>query len=98
MAATGAGTPSANEPNEDQAGGGVTAGGGLPADGQDMGATAGTGGAARAEGALEAREKSDQEQGKAQRIALLRQAEEAAAKLAEVMGKLAETGASSLPD
>jgi hypothetical protein len=51
MATTGTGTPSANEPNEDQAGVGATAGRGLPADGQDMGATAGTGGTAGAEGA-----------------------------------------------
>ncbi len=55
-------------------------------------------GTARAKGAREARKEAHLEQGKAHRIALLRQAEEAAAKLAELMGKLAETGASSLPD
>ena len=47
MATAGTGTPSANEPNEDQAGVGVTADGGLPA---DLGATAGTNGTAGAEG------------------------------------------------
>ncbi len=51
---TGTGTPSANEPNEDQTGVGVTVGGVLPADGQDMGATAGTGDTFGAEGAREA--------------------------------------------
>jgi hypothetical protein len=90
--------PSANEPSEDQAGVGATAGGGLPADGKDMGATAGMGGTARAEGAQEAREEAHQGRGKTQRAVLLEQAEEAAAKLRELMGKLAETGASSLPD
>jgi hypothetical protein len=54
MATTGTGTPSTNEPNKDQAGVGVAAGGSLPADGQDMGATVGTGGTAGAEGAREA--------------------------------------------
>jgi hypothetical protein len=54
MATTGTGTPTTNEHNEDQAGVGMTAGGGLPAEGQDMGATAGTGNAAGAEGAHDA--------------------------------------------
>jgi hypothetical protein len=54
MATTGTGTPSANEPNKDQAEVSVTAGGGLPAEGQDMGATAGTSGTAGAEGTQDA--------------------------------------------
>jgi hypothetical protein len=98
MATMGTGTPSANEPNEDQTGVGVTVGSGLPAEGQDTGATTDAGGTARAEGAQVAWERAHQEGGKAQRIALLRQAEEAAAKLAELMDKLAETGASPFPD
>ncbi len=85
MATLGTGTPSAKEPNEDQTGVGVTVGGGLPADGQDMGATAGTGDTAGEEGAQVARKGAHQERGKAQRAALLEQAEEAAAKLKELM-------------
>jgi hypothetical protein len=54
MATSGTGTPSANEPNEDQTGVGVTVGGGLPADGRDMGATTGTRDTAGAEEAREA--------------------------------------------
>jgi hypothetical protein len=50
MATTGTGTPSTNEPIEDQAGVSVATGGGLPADRQDTGA----GSAARAEGAQDA--------------------------------------------
>jgi hypothetical protein len=98
MATTGTGTPLANEPNKHRTEAGANTGSGLPPEGQDTGATAGTIGTARAEGAREARKEAHLEQGKAQRIALLRRAEEAAAKLAELMGKLAETGASSLPD
>jgi hypothetical protein len=86
MARTGAGEPSAKEPNEDQAWVRMAAGGSLPADGQDMGATAGMGGTAGAEGAREAREEAHQERGKNQNAILLRQAEEAAARLAELMG------------
>ncbi len=69
----------------------MAAGGRIPADGQDMGATAGTGGTAGAEGAREAREEAHQERGKTQRAILLEQAEEAAAKLRELMVKLAGT-------
>jgi hypothetical protein len=61
MATAGTGTPSANEPNEDQAGVGVTAGGGLPADGQDMGATAGTSRTAGVEGAQDAAARHEEE-------------------------------------
>jgi hypothetical protein len=50
MAMTGKGTPLASGPDEDQAGVSVTAGGSLPADGLDMGATAGAGSTAGAEG------------------------------------------------
>jgi hypothetical protein len=98
MATPGTGRPSANEPNKDQAGVSVGAGGSLPADGQDMGATAGTGGTAGAKGAREAREESHQERGKTQRAILLEQAEEAAAKLRELMAKLAGTWQTPLAD
>jgi hypothetical protein len=54
MATTNTGTPSTNEPIENQAGADVAAGGGLPEDGQDMGATVGAGGTAGGEGAQEA--------------------------------------------
>jgi hypothetical protein len=86
MATTGTGTPSTKEPNEDQAGVSVAAGGSLPADGRDMVVTADTGSAAGAKEAREVREESHQERGMAQRATLLRQAEEAAARLAELMG------------
>ncbi len=56
MATSGTGTPLANEPNDDQTGVGVTVGGSLPTDGQDMGATAGTSDTAGAEEAQAARE------------------------------------------
>jgi hypothetical protein len=97
MAKTGTGTPSASGPNEDQTGVGVTVGGGLPVDGQEMGATAATGDTAKAEGAQVAREGAHQERSKTQRAPLLEQAEEVAAKLAELMDELAEAGASPLP-
>jgi hypothetical protein len=98
MATTRNGTQSTNGPNEDQAGVSVTAGGSLPAGGQDMEAAAGAGGAAGAEGEREAQEESHHERSMAQRAILLRQAKEAAARLAELMGELAEAGASSPPD
>jgi hypothetical protein len=94
---TGTRTPSAKEPKEDQAGVGATVGGGLPADGRDMGATTATSDTARAGGAQAARERAHQERSKTQRAALLEQAEEAAAKLADLMGKLTETETSPLP-
>jgi hypothetical protein len=97
MATLGTGTPSANGPKENQTGVGVTVGGSLPADGRDMGATAGASDTARAGGAQVARETAHQERSKTQRAVLLEQAEEAAAKLAELMGKLMEAGASPLP-
>jgi hypothetical protein len=98
MATTGTGTPSTNEPKEGQAGADMAAGGSLPRDGRGMGATAGMGSTARVEGAQEAQGESHQERGMAQRAILLRQAEEAAARLTELMGELAEAGASSPPD
>ncbi len=54
MATTGTGTPSTNEPEEEQAGAGVAGGSGPPAGGQDLGATADAGNAAGAGGAQEA--------------------------------------------
>jgi hypothetical protein len=98
MVTTGPGTPSAKGPNEDQAGVSVTAGGSLPAGGQDMGATARVGGAAGAEGAREAQEKSHQEQDEAQRATLLEEAGQAAAKLRGLMAKLAGTWQTPLAD
>jgi hypothetical protein len=64
MATKGTGTPSANGPEEEQAGTSMTSGRGLPAEGQDLRATASTGGAARAEGVQAALRGADQEQGK----------------------------------
>ena len=58
MATSGTGTPSAKEPKEDQTGVGATVGGGLPADGRDMGATVGASDTARAGGAQAARERA----------------------------------------
>jgi hypothetical protein len=54
MATSGTGTPSANEPKEDQTGVGSTVGGGPPADGQDLGATTGASDTAGAQEAQEA--------------------------------------------
>jgi hypothetical protein len=65
--------------------------------GQDMGATTGTSDTVRAEGVQVAQEGAHQEWSKTQRAALLEQAEEAVAKLAESMGKLTEAGASPIP-
>jgi hypothetical protein len=62
-----------------------------------MGATTAASDTARAGGAQAARERAHQERNKTQRAALLEQAEEAAAKLAELMGKLTETETSPLP-
>jgi hypothetical protein len=98
MVSTGTGTPSTNGLEEEQAGTGAAGGSGLPAEGQDLGATAGAVGAARAKEAQVARERALQEQGEAQRAALLEQAEEAAAKLKELMAKLAGTWVSPLAD
>jgi hypothetical protein len=96
MATTGTGTSSTNGPKEEQAGTGVAGGSGLPAEGQDLGATAGAGGAARAKEAQVARERADQEGGLTRRAALLEQAEEAATRLTELMAKLAGTWVSPL--
>ena len=97
MATTGTRTPSAKEPREDQAGVSAAVGGSQPADGRDMGATTATTDTAGAGGAQAARERALQQRGKTQRAALLEQAEEAAAKLADLMGRLTETEASPLP-
>jgi hypothetical protein len=79
MVTTGAGMPSANEPNEDQTEVGVTVGGSLPPEGQDMGATLSMGKSARGGEAQVAQERASQEWGRTQRTALLEQAEGAAA-------------------
>jgi hypothetical protein len=79
MATTATGMPSANEPNEDQTEVGMTVGGSLPAEGQDMGATSSTGESARAGEAQVAQERASQEWDRTQRAALLEQVEEAAA-------------------
>jgi hypothetical protein len=50
----GEGTPLTIESSENQAGADIAAGGGLPADGQDRGATADAGGRSKDEGAQEA--------------------------------------------
>jgi hypothetical protein len=54
MAMAGEGTPPTIESSENRAGADMAAGGGLPADGQDRGATADAGGMNKAEGAQEA--------------------------------------------
>jgi hypothetical protein len=54
MAMAGEGTPRTIEPSENRAGADMAAGGGLPAEGQDRGATADAGGMSKAEGAQEA--------------------------------------------
>jgi hypothetical protein len=97
MATTGTRTPLAKEPREDQAGVSATVGGSQPADGRDMEATTATSDTAGAGGAQAAREGALQQRGKTQRAALLEQAEEAAAKLADLMGRLTETETSPLP-
>jgi hypothetical protein len=95
---TGKRTLLASGPNEDQAGVSVTAGGSLPADGRDRETTTATSDTARAGAAQAAREEALQEGGEAQRAALLEQAEEAAARLRELMAKLAGTWVSPLVD
>ena len=97
MATSGSGLPSAKEPKEDQAGVSATVGGSLPASGRDTGATTAASETARAGAAQAARKGPHQERGKTQRAALLEQAEAAAAKLAELMGKLTEAETSPLP-
>ncbi len=97
MATTGTRTPSAKEPREDQAGVSATVGCGRPADGRDMGATTATSDTAGAGGAQAARGGAFQQRGKTQRAALLEQAEEAAARMADLMGKLMETETAPLP-
>jgi hypothetical protein len=97
MATSGSGLPSAQEPKEDQAGVSATVGGSLPADGRDTGATTAASETARAGAAQVAREGAHQQRGKNQRTALLEQVEAAAAKLAELMGKLTEAETSPLP-
>jgi hypothetical protein len=98
MATTGKGTPLASGPDEDQAGVSVTAGGSLPADGQDVGATAGAGSTARAEGAREAQEETHQGRAEALRAALLEEAGQAAAKLTGLMARLAGMWQTPLAD
>jgi hypothetical protein len=98
MATTGTKTLSAKEPKEDQAVVDATIGGGLPADGRDMGATTATSDTAGAKGAQEAREESQQERDEAQRAALLEEAGQVAAKLTGLMAKLAGTWQTPLAD
>ncbi len=97
MATTGTRTPLAKGPRQDQVGVSATVGGSQPADGRDMGATTATSDTAGAGGAQAAREGALQQRGKTQRAALLEQAEEAAAKLADLMDRLTETETSPLP-
>jgi hypothetical protein len=54
MATAGEGTPPTIESSENRAGADMAAGGGLPADGQDRGATADAGAMSKDEGAQEA--------------------------------------------
>ncbi len=97
MATSGSGPPSAKEPKEDRAGVSAAVGGSLPASGRDTGATTAAGETARAGAAQAARKEAHRERGKTQRAALLEQAEAAAAKLAELMGKLTGAETSPLP-
>ncbi len=97
MATSGSGLPLAKKPKEDQAGVSATVGGSLPVSGRDTGATTAASGTARAGVAQAARKEARQDRGKTQRAALLEQAEAAAAKLEELMGKLAEAETSPLP-
>jgi hypothetical protein len=96
MAATGKGTLLPRGPDEDRAGVSVTTGGGMPTDGQSMGATKATSDTARAGVAQEAREGAPQQRGGAQWAALMEQAEEAAARLKELMAKLGSMGGTPL--
>jgi hypothetical protein len=88
----------ASGPDEDQAGVSGTAGGSPPADGRDTEATTATSDTARAGEAQAAQEEALQEGGRAQRAALLEQAEEAAARLKELMAKLADMCVAPLAD
>ena len=94
----GKGTLLAREPDENQARVSGAVGGSMPADGRDMGATTATSGTARAGAARGAREEARPGQTRAQRATLLEQAKEAAAKLAELMIELSESGAPTHPD
>jgi hypothetical protein len=98
MAATGKGTLLAREPDENQARASRAVGGSMPADGRDMGATTATSGTARAGGAWDAQEEARPGQTRAQRATLLKQAKEEAAKLAELMIELSESGVPAHPD
>ena len=75
MAATGKGTLLTIEPSENRTWADANAGGGLPAGGQDMGATADAGGRNKTKGAQVAQEGAPHQRGEAQRAALLEQAE-----------------------
>jgi hypothetical protein len=95
MATISTGVLSANEPNKNRTGVGASTGGSLPASGRGMGATAGASDTVGAKEAQVTRGEAHPEQSNVQRAALLEKAEEAAAKLAELMDKLAGTGASA---
>ena len=77
MAATGKGTLLTIESSENRTWADANAGGGLPAGGQDMGATADAAGRNKTKGAQVAQEGAPHQRGEAQRAALLEQAEEA---------------------
>jgi hypothetical protein len=98
MVIAGTEMPLAIEPNEDQLEVEVIVSGGLPADGQDLGAAADTGNTARAEEVQMARESASPELGKTRRAALLEQADEVAARLKELMAKLEGMWVSLLAD
>ena len=76
MAATGKGTLLTIESSENRTWADANAGGGLPAGGQDMGATADAGGRNKIKGAQVAQEGAPHQRGEAQRAALLEQAGE----------------------
>ncbi len=98
MAATGKGTLLTRGPDESQAGVSVAVGGGMPADGRGMGATTATSDTARAGGAQAAREGAPRQRGEAQWAALMEQAEEAAARLKELIAKLGDMGVAPLAE
>jgi hypothetical protein len=88
----------ASGPDEDRVGASMAAGGSLPADGRGTEASTGASDAAGAGGAQEARVKVCREGEEAQRAALLEQAEDAAARLKELIAKLGVVGVTPLAE
>ncbi len=86
------------EPDENRAGVSVVVSGGMPTNGQGMGAAKATSDTARAGLAQVAREGAPQQRGDAQWAALMEQAEEAAARLKELMAKLGDMGVAPLAE